>query len=73
MKKTMRSSLRGILLACLLALSAMAAPAQVRADEVVVGQGITIGWAPFFVAEGRDLWKQNGLDAKVVSIPSGRL
>jgi len=48
-------------------------PIVSQAADVVVGQGTTIGWAPFFVAEGLDLWKQNGLDAKVVSFPSGRL
>jgi ABC-type nitrate/sulfonate/bicarbonate transport system substrate-binding protein len=55
------------------ALAMLLLPAASRADGVVVGQGVTIGWAPFFVAEGLDLWKRNGLDAKVVSFPSGRL
>jgi NitT/TauT family transport system substrate-binding protein len=73
MDNKMTVLLRKIVFASALMVGAIIAPAHSRAEDMVVGQGITIGWAPFFVAEGRDLWKQNGLDAKVVSFPTGRL
>lgn len=71
--KAMSLAIRRGILNCAFALGMMIAPATSHAENVVVGQGVTIGWAPFFVAEGLDLWKKNGLDAKVVSFPSGRL
>jgi len=66
------SAIRGVT-GCAVAFVMSMQPIVSQAADVVVGQGTTIGWAPFFVAEGLDLWKQNGLDAKVVSFPSGRL
>jgi NitT/TauT family transport system substrate-binding protein len=53
--------------------TAVAGPAIAETRGVVVGQGVTIGWAPFIVADGLGLWKRQGLDAKVVTFPSGRL
>lgn len=69
----MKLLLQKILMTCLSVFSLVLAAPQVRAENITIGQGITIGWSPFFVAEARDLWKKNGLDAKVVSFPAGRL
>jgi ABC-type nitrate/sulfonate/bicarbonate transport system substrate-binding protein len=68
-----RGVLRYNLVLVLASLAVLAAPGDSRASEVVIGQGVTIGWAPFFVADDLDLWKKNGLDTKIVSFPSGRL
>jgi len=51
----------------------VATPAIGETQSVVIGEGITIGWAPFVVADGLELWKRHGLDARVVTFPSGRL
>lgn len=64
---------RAVLCCCAVAFGMLTTSVTSRAEGVVVGQGVTIGWAPFFIAESLDLWRKNGLDAKVVSFPSGRL
>lgn len=69
----MKFSIRKILMMSLPVVGLALAAPQARAEPITIGQGITIGWSPFFVAEARDLWKKNGLDAKVVSFPAGRL
>ncbi len=69
----MKLSIQKIMMIGLAVLGLLLAAPQVRAETVTIGQGITIGWSPFFVAEAHDLWKNNGLDAKVVSFPAGRL
>ena len=43
------------------------------AQPVTIGEGLSVGWAQFFVADGEKLWEQQGLQPNSVVFPSGRL
>jgi ABC-type nitrate/sulfonate/bicarbonate transport system substrate-binding protein len=51
------------------ALAGMPAVAQ----PVVIGEGLSVGWSQFFVADADKLWEQQGLQATSLTFPSGRL
>ncbi|MDR0673741.1 MAG: ABC transporter substrate-binding protein [Zoogloeaceae bacterium] len=43
------------------------------AEPVVIGAGLSVGWAQFFIADAEKLWEKQGLEASSVIFPSGRL
>lgn len=43
------------------------------AQPVTIGEGLSVGWSQFFVADGEKLWEQQGLQPTAVVFPSGRL
>jgi ABC-type nitrate/sulfonate/bicarbonate transport system substrate-binding protein len=47
--------------------SALAAPAN-----VAIGEGISVGWATFYVADQMNAWKDADITPKVAMFPSGR-
>ncbi|MDN3919833.1 ABC transporter substrate-binding protein [Roseateles violae] len=57
----------------LLAAGAAAATASAAAQPVVIGEGLSVGWSQFFVADAEKLWEQQGLQAQAITFPSGRL
>jgi ABC-type nitrate/sulfonate/bicarbonate transport system substrate-binding protein len=44
-----------------------------RAQDITIGEGLSIGWGQFFVADQKKLWEKRGLSPKVTLFPSGRL
>jgi NitT/TauT family transport system substrate-binding protein len=50
----------------------LAIPAA-SAEPVVIGEGLSVGWAQFFIADAEKLWEKKGLEASSVIFPSGRL
>jgi len=44
-----------------------------RAQEVSLGEGLYVGWAPFYVADAEKLWEKQGLRPNVVTFSAGRL
>jgi len=69
MRKSLEHWLRRIV--GVVALVGMALPAS--AQEIAIGEGLAIGWVPFFVADERKLWEQQGLTPKSTLFASGRL
>lgn len=57
----------------LAALTAGAASTPAAAQPVIIGEGLSVGWSQFFVADAEKLWEQQGLQATAITFPSGRL
>lgn len=44
-----------------------------NAQAVAIGEGLSLGWAQFFVADAHKLWQKEGLQPNSVTFASGRL
>ncbi|MDR2113259.1 MAG: NrtA/SsuA/CpmA family ABC transporter substrate-binding protein [Candidatus Accumulibacter sp.] len=55
------------------AFASLSAIPAVSAESVVIGEGLSVGWAQFFIADAEKLWEKQGLEASSVIFPSGRL
>ncbi|WP_242560279.1 NrtA/SsuA/CpmA family ABC transporter substrate-binding protein [Pandoraea capi] len=44
-----------------------------HAQAVAIGEGLSLGWAQFFVADAHKLWQKEGLQPNSVTFASGRL
>lgn len=54
-------------------LGAMSLPhSSAMAQQVNLAQGISIVWAPAYIANKQKLWQRHGIDANVILFPSGR-
>jgi NitT/TauT family transport system substrate-binding protein len=63
-----------VVLCTLLAMTAVTAltpPAS--AQSITISEGLYLGWAPFYVADARNLWARHGLTVTAVPFTSGRL
>lgn len=61
-------------LAGALTLAATLAPSvPAAAQDIAIGEGLSIGWVPFFIADDRKLWEAQGLTPKSTLFASGRL
>ncbi|PKU22346.1 ABC transporter substrate-binding protein [Telmatospirillum siberiense] len=47
--------------------------APLHAEDIAIGEGLSIAWVPFFVADEKKLWDDQGLTAKSTLFASGRL
>lgn len=55
-------------------LAALVSPSvPAAAQEIAIGEGLSIGWVPFFIADERKLWEAQGLKPKSTLFASGRL
>ncbi|MDR3213162.1 MAG: NrtA/SsuA/CpmA family ABC transporter substrate-binding protein, partial [Azoarcus sp.] len=52
--------------------ASLTTPAR-AAEPVVIGEGLAVTWAQFFIADTEKLWQKQGLEAESVIFPSGRL
>ena len=52
--------------------AALLAQRHVAAEPVNMGQGISIVWAPAYVANSQGLWQHQGIEPNVILFPSGR-
>jgi ABC-type nitrate/sulfonate/bicarbonate transport system substrate-binding protein len=59
--------------ALLVALTALASAAPLRAEDIAIGEGIALGWGQFFVADQHKTWEKQGLVPRVTTFASGRL
>ena len=69
--RVLRRRLARGLVAAAAILGALTAPAS--AQPISIGEGLSVGWAQFFVADHDKLWEREGLQATSTIFPSGRL
>lgn len=66
------SLLAVVLLSLGLSFTPRSASAQ-GAEQITISEGLYLGWAPFYVADAKNIWKKYGLNATAVPFSSGRL
>ena len=59
--------------ALVLGAAVVASAATVRAEDVTIGAGLSMGWGQFFVADQAKTWDKQGLTPKTTIFASGRL
>lgn len=56
-----------------IALAAVAGASPLRAEDLPIGVGLSVGWGQFFVADQAKTWEKQGLVPKSTTFASGRL